>query len=102
MKPLRPSKAVLADWAQELSERLERPCDRILAEGLSAHDFSPCDSVEIRQPSGMTIRFMFAFAVVRPANKQAAVFTEHDGYVEFDLLEDTVVAEISENLYRQA
>ena len=102
MKPLRPTKDVLADWAQELSERLERPCDRILAEGLSAHDFSPCDSVEIRQPSGMTIRFGYAFAMIRPALKQAVVFTEHDGYVEFDLSEDAVVAEINERIYRQA
>lgn len=101
MKPLRPMKEVLVDWAQELSERLERPRDRIVAEGLSAYDFSPCDAVEIRQPSGMTVRFGYAFAVIRPTMKQAAVFTEHDGYVEFDLFEDTVVAEISERLYRQ-
>ncbi len=101
MKPLRPWKDVLTDWAQELSERLGRPRDEILAQGLSADDFSPCDAVEVRQPSGMTIRFGYAFAVVRPATKEAAVFTEHDGYVEFDLFEDSVVAEISENIYRQ-
>jgi hypothetical protein len=101
MKPLRPWNEVVTDWVQELSERLGRPCDRILAQGLSAHDFSPCHSVEIRQPSGMTIRFGYAFAVIRPALKQAVVFTEHDGYVEFDLSEDTVVAEISERIYRQ-
>jgi len=29
------------------------------------------------------------------------MFTEHSGYVEFDLQEDSVVAEINETIYRQ-
>lgn len=67
----------------------------------STNDFSADSSVEVRDPGGMVVRFSLAFAVIRPATKQAAVFTEHSGYVEFDLVEDSVVAEIHENAYRQ-
>lgn len=32
---------------------------------------------------------------------QAAVFTEHSGYVEFDQIEDSVVADIHKDIYRR-
>jgi hypothetical protein len=32
---------------------------------------------------------------------QAAVFTEHSGYVEFDQIEDSVVADSHKDIYRQ-
>jgi hypothetical protein len=99
MNAPRPMREVLLDWAPELAERLGRPVDHVLTKGLSAYDFSSSDTVEIRQPTGMTIRCLSAFAVIRPAAKQVAVFTEHDGYLEFDLVEGAVVAEISERLY---
>ena len=101
MKPIRPWKDVVTEWAPELSAKLGRSVEAILTDGLNANDFSPSSFVEVRDPSGWTMKFSFAFAVVRPAMKQAAVFTEHSGYVEFDLVEDSVVAEINEEIYRQ-
>ncbi len=101
MKAQRPADDVLADWVHELSVRLGRPRETLLAKGLSGYDFSPCASVEIRESRGMTIRFPFAFALVRPATGHVAVFSEHDGYLEFDLREDDVVAEIVETLHRK-
>ena len=99
MRPLRPSCEVLADWAPELSARLGRPVADLLADGLTLRDF-PHTAVEVRRDSGMTARFPAAFAVMRPAAARLAVFTEHDGYVEFDLDEEMLVAEISEQLFR--
>lgn len=101
MRPLRPPLEVLKDWSTELTVKLGRSQDEIITHGLCADDFSPACSVEVRDPSGMVVRFSFAFAVIRPAAKQAAVFTEHCGYVEFYLTEDSIVAEIHENIYRQ-
>jgi hypothetical protein len=101
IKPRRPLRDVLTDWASELSQKLRRSEARILAEGLTANDFSPANSVEVRHPDGSVRAFKFAFAVMRPHRKEAAVFSEHDGYVEFDLVEDAVVAEIHEEVYRQ-
>ena len=100
MKPIRPWRDVVRDWAPELSHRLQRSERQVLAEGLTAHDFSPANSVEVRHPDGSVRSFKFAFAVLRPQTRQAAVFSEHDGYVEFDLVEDAVVAEIREDVHR--
>jgi len=101
MKALRPPQEVLRDWSTELSVKLGRSEDEIITRGLFADDFSADSSVEVRHPSGMVVRFSLAFATIRPAAKRAAVFTEHSGYVEFDLTVDSVVAEIHENIYRQ-
>ena len=98
MKPLRPWKEVLNDWSQELAARLGRPLSEIRAKGLGAEDFSPARSVEIRYPSGLTHRFSYAFAVVRPGGAEAAVFSEHAGYAEFDLVDDCVVVQIHEDI----
>ena len=93
---------VLMHWAPELSTKLGRPVEVIRRDGLSADDFSIARSVEVRDPDGTKVAFQFAFAVVRPAEKAAAVFSEHDGYLEFSLVEDAVVAEIHEDIvYRQ-
>ena len=100
MKPLRQSKLVLRDWLPELAEKLKRSEAELLSRGLGALDFSPSRSVEVRFPFGHTHRFNFAFAVVRPRTSEAAVFSEHAGYVEFQLVEDCVVAEIHEVIYR--
>jgi hypothetical protein len=99
MKPLRPTREVLIDWAPELSLKLGRPVEVILSRGLTGYDFSPAASVEIRDPAGMRTRVEFAFAVIRPGQNLAAVFSEHCGYMEFDLLPDMVVAEIREEIY---
>ena len=100
MKPLRRQIDVLRDWATELSARLGRPVEEILANGLTAHDFSSDSSVEVRTDYGVRTRISLAFALIRPELGQAAVFSEHSGYVEFDLEPDTVVAEIVESIYR--
>lgn len=99
MKPLRPWKEVLVDWAPEVASKLKRAEAALLASGLSATDFSPSHAVEVRL-TGVTHRFSSAFAVIRPKTGQVAVFSEHAGYVEFQLSEDDVVAEIDEEIYR--
>jgi hypothetical protein len=90
---------MIVNWAPELSAKLGRPVDAILDKGLSALDFGANSSVEIRDPGGMTTRIELAFAVIRPEQNLAAVFSEHCGYLEFDLREDSVVAEIREEIY---
>ena len=101
IRPIRAWNEVLRDWAPELSHRLKRSQKQILAAGLTADDFSPDESVEVRHPNRRTKRFSFAFALVRPGRKMAAVFSEHDGYREFDLVPDAIVASIRETIYRQ-
>jgi hypothetical protein len=102
ISPPRPPREVLREWAPELSRKLQRPADQILSEGLSADDFSIGQSVDVRLPDGtLLVSYKFAFSVVRPEYRKAAVFSEHDGYIEFDLVEDAVVAEIHEDVYRQ-
>lgn len=101
LRPLRPFRDVLNDWAAELEEKLGRPEAELRQRGLSAYDFSPACAVEVRYPFGCTHRIESAFAVIRPQTRQAAVFSEHAGYLEFDLVEDCVVAEIREDIYRQ-
>ncbi len=97
MKPLRQQSAVLADWVNELALRFDRPIDQLLKSGLMASDFSA--DVEVRTPYGMTVRFDLAFFLVRPAVAQAVVFTEHSGYVEFDMVDEMAFVEISESIY---
>ena len=99
MKPLRAWKDVLRDWAPEVASKLQRPESELLARGLNAMEFSTFKSVEIRQ-TGVTHRFSSAFAVIRRQAGQVAVFSEHAGYVEFQLAVDDVVAEIEEDFYR--
>jgi hypothetical protein len=99
MKPVRAWKEVLNDWLPELAEKLKRPESELQSQGLGASDFSPSRSVEVRFPFGLVHRFTFAFAVVRPSTGEAAVFSEHAGYVEFQLVEDCVIAEIHEDIY---
>ena len=98
MRPPRPAKDVLRDWLPELSARLGRSTDELERRGLSAHDFSGSQSAEVRYPHGHTHRFDFAFAVVRPDAALAAVFSEHAGYVEFELIDDTAVAEVRDEI----
>ncbi len=99
MKRLRPLKEVLRDWAPEVASKLKRQEAELVVRGLSATDFSSCQAVEVRLP-GVTHRFSFAFAVIRRETGEAAVFSEHAGYVEFQLADDDVVAEIVEDIYR--
>ena len=101
LKSPRPHGDVLHDWAPELSKKLGRPVDDIRRSGLTAEDFSIADTVEVRHPDGSKAAFRFAFSLVRPRQCEAAVFSEHDGYLEFALVKDAVVADIHELIYRQ-
>lgn len=100
IRPFRPMREVVADWADALAERLGRPAGAILARGLGATDFSPLESVEIRFDGGMTIRIPFAFALLHPEDPCAVVFSEHSGYLEFDLPDDTAVVSVREDYRR--
>ncbi len=99
MRPPRTWQEMIEDWAPELSAKLGRSISEIETKGLVATDFSPSTFVEIRDPAGMTTRFSFAFALIRSKKSVAAVFSEHYGYMEFDLIEDSIVAEIHEDIY---
>lgn len=101
MKPIRHWKEVLNEWAAELSVKLGRPEADIRSKGLSAYDFSMSNRVEVRYPYGLTHRITASFALIRPEKRQAAVFSEHAGYIEFDLIKDCEIVEIHEDFYRQ-
>jgi hypothetical protein len=101
MRPHRPMQDVLSDWAEEVAAKVGRSVDDILARGIGASDFSPFRSVEIRYPSGMIVQVPFAFAVMRREEGLAAVFSEHAGYIEFVLPEETTVIEIVRSHYYQ-
>jgi hypothetical protein len=99
MKPPRPSREVIKDWAEDLAEKLERPVERILERGLSAYDFSGTKSVDIYFPNTWSVHFDYAFALIRPDRHECAVFTEHSGYREFILVERTSVVEVTKKSY---
>lgn len=93
---------VLVDWIEDLAQKLDRPADEIRQRGLSAYDFSPSRSVRIEFGDGSTAEFRYAFACIRPQAARVAVFTEHCGYLEFDLVPDMAVIELFERHYRHA
>lgn len=99
MKQPRHWQEIVTDWAPELSDKLGRPASEIASRGISALDFSPSKFVEVRESCGKVTRFALAFALVRPEQSVAVVFSEHSGYIEFDLLEDTAIVEIHEHVY---
>jgi hypothetical protein len=85
-----------------VSLKVGRPEAELLERGLSAYDFSPERLVEIRYPLSCTHKVSAAFAVVRPLTSHAAVFSEHAGYLEFELVEGCAVVEIREDIYWQS
>lgn len=100
LKPRRPSREVIKDWANELSEKLDRPVEKILERGLTANDFSSGHFVEIRYYPDLTIEFRYAFVLIRPETKEACVFSEHMGYREFELEDQMTIEEVSRTYYR--
>lgn len=98
MKNVRRPKDLLTDWATELSLRLGRSEESIVEKGISLADLG-VDTVEVRTAGGATYRFPNAFSLVRPTSAVAAVFSEHDGYIEFEMTVDDVVVEIRESFY---
>ena len=101
MRKNRSIREVLTDWAPDLAKRLGRPEQELLARGLSVHDFSSGGgmSVEIRSPTGAVFRIPDAFVLVRQDEALAAVFSEHDGYTEWDLYPEIVITEVVERFY---
>ena len=89
LRPLRPMAEVIRDWAPELAERLGLSVDEV-REWKYLQTVFPRQHVEIRYPYGHVHRIVLAFAVVRPSAGLAAVFSEHAGYSEFELIDDCV------------
>ncbi|MBP6748642.1 MAG: hypothetical protein KA144_03300 [Xanthomonadaceae bacterium] len=101
MHPYRPMQEVLSEWAEEVAAKVGRSADDIRTRGIGATDFSPLKSIEIRYPGGMVVQIPFAFVVFRREQSVAAVFSEHAGYMEFVLPEETTVIEITQSPYHQ-
>ena len=97
---MRKSREMVVDRAESLSERLGRPVDEIRSDGLSAYDFSPSRRVRLEYEDGSCAEFRYAFACVRKEASRVVVFTEHCGYLEFALLPEMAVVEVSEGHYR--
>lgn len=89
---------IVKQWAKELSQKLGRDEAEIVSKGLSAYDFSPSTSVEIYYSPKSIVKFNFAFMVINPEERRAAVFTEHLGYHEFSLY-GAVAKEIAIDYY---
>ncbi len=89
----------LAEWAEELALHLGRPADVILSDGLYASDFSVGSSVELHFPDGSEARFLHAFHIVSPAKTKVCVFTEHCGYITFDLQPDLAITRHQKTVY---
>lgn len=75
------TKQLIEKWIEQLSEKLNRPAEEILADGLELGDFR--SEVEIKFQDGSHAVFNYAFFVVNKATKTCAIFTEHCGYFEF-------------------
>ncbi len=97
---MRKPSEVVADWAEALSKRLNRPVDEIRSRGLSALDFSPSRCVKLRYEDGSCADFRYAFACIRKETSSVAIFSEHCGYLEFRLLPEMAVIEVCEDYYR--
>jgi hypothetical protein len=74
---------IVAEWVEELSAKLNRSKDELLAKGLSATDFSSNSELAIEFPDGSSANFRYAFFVESKAKNKVAVFTEHCGYFVF-------------------
>lgn len=101
IKSLRIPVDVVRDWAEELSIKLGRSAQELRARGLGARDFSHARRVELRSRSGFFVAVPLSFCVI-DETKGVAVFSEHDGYLEFSLDEDDEVTEIVEDRYVHA
>jgi hypothetical protein len=91
---------VVAEWTDELTERLGRPKETLLGNGLRANDFSPDRSVEIRFADGSHAKFQSAFALISEKRGRVAVFTQQCGYLEFQLAPGMEVVQTLEEHYR--
>jgi hypothetical protein len=93
---------LLTDWAEELSEYLNRPAELIRKDGLSAVDFPTNELLHIKLMDGSFVQFECAFYVVNPKKYAIAVFTEHCGYHLYPF-HDAVISRItSEVVYSES
>ncbi len=90
------------EWAEELSAYLGRSPDAIRSHGLSARDFPGEGDLHIVLMDGSTVRFRYAFHVVRESEQALAVFTEHCGYHVFPLHDARVSRLHERSLYPSA
>lgn len=83
------SNQVFTEWIAELSAKLDRPRETLLAEGrLRVDDFN--DTLKITLMDGSYAVFKYAFAIASEEKQAIAVFTEHCGYLVFPLAEATI------------
>ena len=92
---------LISEWADELSNHLNRPAEEIRKSGLSAQDFPASGSLHIKLMDGSFVQFEHAFHVVNPKRYAIAVFTEHCGYHVFPLHEAVVTRITGELIYAQ-
>jgi hypothetical protein len=79
------------EWADELAPLLHRSADAIRSHGLHAGDFRDGGWLTIELMDGSTLRFRYAFHVIRESEQAFAVFTEHCGYHVFPLHDAKIV-----------
>jgi hypothetical protein len=96
---MRKRSEVVADWADALSQRLNRSVEEITSRGLSASDFSPSRRVRLQYADGSSAEFRYAFACISKETSRVAISTEHCGYLEFRLLPVMAVIEVREDYY---
>jgi hypothetical protein len=82
------NRELVHDWADVLSEHLNRPPGDIRQRGLAASDFR--EDVEISFPDGSTVAFRHAFVVIDSQRQLIAVFTEHCGYHVFPAIDSEI------------
>ena len=71
---------IIETVADELSLKLGRSAEEIRQNGLSAHDFTSNDGVEMVFEDGSSVKFKYSFYVECPGKGLIDLFTEHCGY----------------------
>ena len=84
------------EWADELAAYLGRSADAIRSRGLSAGDFPSGTELQVVLMDGSTVRFRYAFHLIRESEQALAVFSEHCGYHVFPL-HDAKVSRLCES-----
>lgn len=95
--------SLIARYAEQISEKLHRPLEEIVAEGLFCGDFST--QVEVKFSDGSHALFRYAFFVVDQKSKTCAIFSEHCGYIELPsvgvMLKETKEYYYTDDLYEE-
>jgi hypothetical protein len=91
--------ATVVEWADELAPLLGRSAESIRSHGLHAGDFRDTGWLVLELMDGSTLRFRYAFHVIRESEQALAVFSEHCGYHVFPLPEAKVTRQHETQLY---